>query len=177
MAMARKLGQVLVAGNYELIYGGADVGLMGEVANTVLRAGGTVRGIIPESIAHKVSHHGLTELHVVGSMHQRKMMMFDMSDAFIALPGGFGTLEEVAELLTWSQLGISAKPCGLINVLGYFNHLLSFFDNAVSRGFLKREHREMILVSDEPEDLLSQMMSYKAPVLEKWVEVKASLRA
>ena len=172
MAMARRLGQTLADENYELIYGGADVGLMGEVANTVLKAGGVVRGIIPQSFAHKVSHQGLTELRVVGSMHERKMMMFDLSDAFIALPGGFGTLDEVSEILTWAQLGLHSKPCGLINVQGYFDPLLSFLDNAVARGFMKQEHREMLLVADEPLGLLNQMASYIAPVVEKWVGVK-----
>ena len=174
MAMARRLGQTLADENYELIYGGADVGLMGEVANTVLKAGGVVRGIIPESFAHKVSHQGLTELRVVGSMHERKMMMFDLSDAFIALPGGFGTLDEVSEILTWAQLGLHSKPCGLINVEGYFDPLFSFLDNAVARGFMKQEHREMLLVADEPLGLLNQMASYIAPVVEKWVGVETT---
>ncbi len=124
--MARRLGQALTDGQYELVYGGADVGLMGEVADTVLKAGGVVRGVIPESFAPKVSHQGLTELHVVGSMHERKTMMFDLSDAFIALPGGFGTLEEVSEILTWAQLGLHSKPCGLINVDGYFDPCFRF---------------------------------------------------
>ena len=172
MAMARKLGQALANGNYELIYGGADVGLMGEVANTVLKAGGVVRGVIPESFAQKASHQGLTELRVVGSMHERKMMMFDLSDAFVALPGGFGTIEEVTEVLTWAQLGLHAKPCGLINVDSYFDPFFSFLDNAVSQGFMKPEHRKMLLVSNEPEGLINQMASYKAPVVEKWVGVK-----
>ena len=172
MAMARRLGQVLADRGYELIYGGADVGLMGEVANTVLQAGGVVRGIIPESFAHKVSHQGLTELRIVGSLHERKMLMFDMSDAFIALPGGFGTLEEVAEILTWAQLGLHSKPCGLINVEGYFDLLLSFLDNSVSRGFMKKEHREILLVSQDPTELLKQMATYKAPMVDKWVGVK-----
>ena len=172
MAMARQLGQVLANGNYELIYGGADVGLMGEVANTVLKSGGVVRGVIPDSFAHKVSHQGLTELRVVGSMHERKMMMFDLSDAFIALPGGFGTIEEVTEVLTWAQLGLHAKPCGLINVNGYFDHLLSFLDGAVSQGFMKPEHRKMLLVADEPIGLLEQMATYQVPTVEKWVGVK-----
>lgn len=167
MAIARELGQALADGGYELVYGGADIGLMGEVADTVLNARGVVHGIIPESLAHKVSHQGLTELHVVDSMHERKMMMFDMSDAFVALPGGFGTLEEVAEILTSAQLGHHSKPCGLINVGGYFDLLLLFLDNAVLQGFIKPEHREMLLVSDEPVALLSRMASYEAPVTEK----------
>ena len=172
MAMARRLGEALTDGQYELVYGGADVGLMGEVADTVLKAGGVVRGVIPESFAHKVSHQGLTELHVVGSMHERKTMMFDLSDAFIALPGGFGTLEEVSEILTWAQLGLHSKPCGLINVDGYFDLLLSFLENAVSKGFMKQEHRDMLLVSETPEELLNQAATYKPPTTEKWVGVK-----
>lgn len=170
--MARRLGQVLADGGYELVYGGADVGLMGEVANTVMKAGGIVRGIIPESFAHKVSHRGLTELRVVASMHERKKIMFDLSDAFIALPGGFGTLEEVAEILTWAQLGLHAKPCGLINVDGYFDCLLSFLNGAVEKGFMKSEHLNMLLVAAEPTELLDQLSAYRAPTVEKWVGVK-----
>ncbi len=172
MTMARNLGQALVDQRCELVYGGAHVGLMGEVADTVLKAGGVVRGVIPESFAHKVSHQGLTELHVVGSMHERKKLMFDLSDAFIALPGGFGTLEEVSEILTWAQLGLHSKPCGLINVNSYYDLLLSFFDRAVSDGFMKQAHREMLLVSEDPEDLLNQAASYKLPTTEKWIDVK-----
>lgn len=172
IAMAQELGQALADGGYELVYGGADIGLMGKVADTVLNGRGVVHGIIPGSLADKISHQGLTELHVVGSMHERKMMMFDMSDAFIALPGGFGTLEEIAEILTWAQLGHHSKPCGLVNVGGYFDLLLLFLDNAVLRGFIKQEHRDMLLVSNEPVELLSRMASYEAPVAEKWIGVK-----
>ena len=173
MAMARELGQVILENQYELVYGGADVGLMGEVAGTVLKGGGVVRGIIPESFAHKVSHQGLTELHVVGSMHERKQMMYDLSDAFVALPGGFGTLEEMSEILTWAQLGLHSKPCGLINVNGYFDLLLSFLDSAVTNGFIKQIHRDMLLVSDSTKGLLSGMESYESPTAEKWVGVKS----
>ncbi len=169
MSMARQLGQVLAERRYELIYGGADVGLMGEVANAVLKAGGIVRGIIPESFADKVSHQGLTELRVVPSMHERKKIMFDLSDAFIALPGGYGTLEEVAELLTWAQLGLHTKPCGLINVAGYFDPLLAFLDSAVLNGFMRAEHRRMLLVADEPIQLLGEFESYEVPTVEKWI--------
>jgi len=172
IAMAQRLGQALVDRKHELVYGGADVGLMGQVADTVMKAGGVVIGVIPKSFAHKVSHQGLTELHVVDSMHERKTMMFDLSDAFIALPGGFGTLEEVAEILTWAQLGLHKKPCGLINVDGYFDLLLSFLDNAVSKGFMRQEHREMLLVSNAPEDMLKRLEAYRAPEVEKWVGVK-----
>ena len=171
-AMAQQLGLALVDRSCELVYGGAEVGLMGQVADAVLKAGGVAIGVIPRSFAHKVSHQRLTELHVVDTMHERKAMMFELSDAFIALPGGMGTLEEVAEVLTWTQLGLHAKPCGLINVDGYFDLLLSFFDNAVSKGFMKREHREMLLVSDTPEVLLSRMDVYRAPNIEKWIGAK-----
>ncbi|MDY6844804.1 MAG: TIGR00730 family Rossman fold protein [Thermodesulfobacteriota bacterium] len=168
MEMAKRLGQTLADHHYELVYGGTNVGLMGRVADTVLEAGGVVRGVIPESFAHDISHQGLTELYVVGSMHERKTMMFDLSDAFVGLPGGFGTLEELTELLTWAQLGLHSKPCGLINVDGYFNLLLSFIENAVSNGFIKQEHREMLLVSEDPEDLLNQAATYKMQKTEKW---------
>jgi uncharacterized protein (TIGR00730 family) len=170
--MAQQLGQALVARNYELIYGGAEVGLMGQIADTVMKAGGIVIGVIPNSFAHKVSHQGLTKLHVVDSMHERKNMIFDLSDAFIALPGGFGTIEEVAEILTWAQLGLHTKPCGLINVDGYFDLLLSFLDHAVAKGFMKQEHRDMLLVSNSPDDILKQLETYRAPKVEKWVGVK-----
>jgi len=170
---ARKLGKTLAGRRLELVYGGSEVGLMGEVANTVMQAGGYVIGIIPQSFAHKVSHRGLTELHIVGSMHERKQMMFDLSDAFIALPGGFGTIEEVAELLTWAQLGLHEKPCGILNVSGYFDAFLSFLDRAVKEGFIKREHRDMLLVTEEPDELIDSFGSYVAPTVEKWVELKA----
>ena len=172
ISMAQQLGQALVERKYELVFGGADRGLMGHVANTVLEAGGIAIGVIPKAFAHKVSHQGLTQLHVVESMHERKTMMFDLSDAFIALPGGFGTLEEVTEILTWAQLELHRKPCGLINVDGYFNQLLSFLDNAVAKGFINKEHREMLLVSNSAEDILRRMETYSAPETEKWAVTK-----
>jgi uncharacterized protein (TIGR00730 family) len=171
---ARKLGSTLVRNNLELVYGGADVGLMGEVANTTIQAGGKAIGVIPQSLADKVSHQGLTELRIVASMHERKKMLFDLSDAFIALPGGFGTIEEITELLTWAQLGFHQKPCGLINVSGYFDSFLSFLDHAVSQGFMKEEHRAMVLVSVEPEGLLEQFRSYAPPKVEKWVNAQSA---
>ena len=172
MEMAHRLGQALLDRNLELVYGGADVGLMGEVADTVLKAGGSAIGVIPKSFAQKVSHDGLTELHVVESMHERKGMMFDLSDGFIALPGGFGTLEEVLELLTWAQLGLNMKPCGLLNAKEYFNGLLSFLDHSMAEGFIRQEHRDMLLVTATPEDMLDRFESYRAPDVEKWVAVK-----
>jgi uncharacterized protein (TIGR00730 family) len=170
---ARKLGNALVNCNLELVYGGAEVGLMGEVANAVMRAGGTAIGVIPQSLADRVSHRGLTELHIVSSMHERKQMMVELSDAFIALPGGFGTLEEIAEILTWAQLGFHKKPCGLVNVAGYFDSFLSFLDHAVSEGFMKQEHHDMLFVSDDPATLLERFRSYAAPKVEKWIDLRS----
>jgi uncharacterized protein (TIGR00730 family) len=173
METARKLGNALVCHNLELVYGGAEVGLMGEVANAVMQAGGTAIGVIPQFLADRVSHRGLTELHIVGSMHERKQMMAELSDAFIALPGGFGTLEEIAELLTWAQLGFHEKPCGLINVAGYYDSFLSFLDHAVSEGFMKQEHRNMLLVTGDPAALLERFKTYAAPQVEKWINLRS----
>jgi uncharacterized protein (TIGR00730 family) len=165
---ARRLGSALARRNLGLVYGGAEVGLMGEVANSVLESGGTVIGVIPESFAGRVSHRGLTELRIVGSMHERKQTMADLSDGFIALPGGYGTLEEITELLTWAQLGFHQKPCGLMNVGGYYDRFLSFLDHAVREGFIRQRHREMLLVSTEPEELLERFMSYQPSTADKW---------
>ncbi len=172
MEMAERLGNVLAKQNLELVYGGADVGLMGKLADTVLKGGASVIGVIPESFARKVSHPKLTELHIVGSMHERKSMMFELADGFIALPGGYGTIEEMSELLTWAQLGLSKKPCGIINVNGYFDRLLSFFDGAVAEGFMKQEHRNMLFAEKSPEILLEKFHTYEPPSVEKWVGVK-----
>ena len=165
---ARHLGTTLVRANLELVYGGGDVGLMGEVANAVLDAGGAAIGVIPEFLVPQVSHRRLTALHVVPSMHERKQMMADLSDAFIAMPGGFGTIEEVTEVLMWAQLGLHPKPCGLLNVAGYFAHLLAFLDHAVREGFIRQAYRDMLLVSADPEQLLQQFKSYAAPTMAKW---------
>jgi len=165
---ARHLGTTLVGANVELVYGGGDVGLMGEVANAVLDAGGAAIGVIPEFLVPQVSHRKLTALHVVPSMHERKQMMADLSDAFIALPGGFGTLEEITEVLTWAQLGLHPKPCGLLNVAGYFDHLLAFLGHAVREGFVRQAYRDMLHVSADPDELLRQFRSYEAPTLAKW---------
>jgi len=167
--MASRLGNVLASRGFSLVYGGGAVGLMGIVAEAVLRAGQPVIGVIPRSFAHKIGHHPLTELHLVDSMHIRKAMMYDLSDAFIALPGGYGTIDEMVEILTWSQLGLNGKPCGILNVNGYFDHLLAFFDHAVKEGFVKEEHRAMLLVDDSPESLLDRFSSYKLPKVDKWL--------
>ncbi len=168
LAAAEQMGQALAEHQLGLVYGGSNIGVMGKVADTVLAGSGTAIGVIPEMFADKVGHPGLTELRIVSNMHVRKKMMFDLSDGFIALPGGFGTLDEMMELLTWSQLGINPKPCGLLNVNGYFDHLLAFFDNAASEGFVRIEHQEMLIVSDEPEEILNRFKAYVPPSVEKW---------
>jgi uncharacterized protein (TIGR00730 family) len=168
MRMAETLGKTLVDHQIDLVYGGADVGLMGAVANAVIAGGGKVIGVIPKSLADKVSHRGLNELHIVESMHARKKMMAELSDGVIALPGGFGTLEEITEILTWAQLGLNNNPCGLINVAGYYDKLLSFLDHAVDQGFIKNDHKDMLLVEERPDLLIEKFYSYTSPALEKW---------
>ncbi|MDP6993100.1 MAG: TIGR00730 family Rossman fold protein [Woeseiaceae bacterium] len=166
---AEELGALLAASNIGLVYGGATKGLMGRIADTVLGAGGQVTGVIPAALHDKeIAHEGLTKLHVVDSMHERKSLMAVLSDGFVALPGGFGTVEELIEVLTWGQLQFHSKPCGVLNVDGYFNPLLTFFDNARDKGFLKSVHRDMLLVADTPADLLNQFEHYSPPADEKW---------
>jgi len=153
-----------------LVYGGAAVGVMGAVANAVLEAGGEAIGIIPKSLAVKeVAHDGLSELHVVASMHDRKAMMADLADGFIALPGGWGTLEEIFEILTWAQLGFHHKPCGLLNVEGYYDGLIGFLENSFEQQFVNDLCRPMLMQSNKPEALLDQFSAYKAPKVRKWV--------
>jgi uncharacterized protein (TIGR00730 family) len=170
-ATARRLGAVLAGRHVRLVYGGARVGLMGEVADAVLGGGGEVTGVIPEALrAREVAHTGLADLRVVSSMHERKALMADLSDGFVAIPGGAGTLEEFFEVWTWAQLGIHCKPCGLLNVAGYFDGLLTFLDHAVDERFLRREHRAIVLVDDDPDRLLDRMAAYRAPGIPKWME-------
>jgi uncharacterized protein (TIGR00730 family) len=169
-AAARQLGQVLAEEGIELVYGGASVGIMGELADSVQEHGGHVTGIIPQQLVEKeAAHTGIPNLIVVASMHQRKSQMADMSDGFIALPGGIGTLEGFFEILTWGQLGIHAKPSGILNVEGYFDGLTGFLDHAVREGFLTEEHRDAIIVETEPRRLLEQMQAYTHPVGEKFM--------
>lgn len=166
---ARSLGQLLASSGIGLVYGGASKGLMGILADAVLDAGGSVTGVIPNALRDKeIAHEGLTDLHVVDSMHDRKSLMAVLSDGFVALPGGFGTLEEIVEVLTWGQLSFHAKPCGLLNVDHYYDRLLAFLDHAVSRGFVREAHRRMLLVSDTPAALLDQFEHYEPPVVRKW---------
>ena len=170
-AAARDLGCELAARGIELVYGGANVGLMGAVADAALAAGGRVTGVIPEAlVAKEVAHAGLPDLRVVASMHERKAAMADLSDGFIALPGGWGTLDELFEALTWGQLGLHAKPCGLLNVTGYFDQLLAFMDHMIDEGFVRPECRPMLTVAGSAGELLTQMADYRAPAIEKWVE-------
>jgi uncharacterized protein (TIGR00730 family) len=167
---ARSLGKALVERGLGLVYGGASVGIMGVLADTVLGLGGRVTGVMPESIVRKeVAHRGLTELHVTSSMHERKMLMAELSDAFVALPGGIGTLEEVFEAWTWAQLGLHAKPCGLLNVAAYYDGLIAFLDHTVTERFVKEANRSMLIVSDDPSDLLDRFGAYRAPAVEKWI--------
>jgi hypothetical protein len=167
---ARATGRLLVERGIGLVYGGGNVGLMGEVADAVLAAGGEVTGVIPRALMEReVGHRGLTELHVVGTMHERKALMVDLSDGFVALPGGYGTLDELCEALTWAQLGIHARPCGVLNVEGYFDPLLALFDHAVREGFIRESHRALVLQATGPAALLDAMASFQAPGTEKWI--------
>jgi uncharacterized protein (TIGR00730 family) len=154
---AQQLGRELVARGYGLVYGGGNVGLMNVVANTVLDLRGTVVGVIPNSLVSKeVAHRGLTELRVVGSMHERKALMAELSDGFIAMPGGIGTMEEFFEVLSWAQLGLHEKPCGLLNVAGYYDSLITFLDQAVAKDFIKPKHRALMIVEEDSTELLDR---------------------
>ncbi|MGJ0486489.1 MAG: TIGR00730 family Rossman fold protein [Methylomicrobium sp.] len=168
---ARALAETLVNRGIGLVYGGASIGLMGAVADHVLRLGGRAVGVIPEALMRKeVAHYQLTEMHITHSMHERKMRMAELSDGFIALPGGLGTLEELFEIWTWAQLGFHQKPCGLLNVEGYYNPLIEFLDHAVTEQFVKDSHRAMLIMESEPEKLLDRFADYRAPAVKIWVE-------
>jgi uncharacterized protein (TIGR00730 family) len=167
---ARAAGRAIARRGVGLVYGGGKVGLMGIVADTVLAEGGEVVGVIPEALeAREVAHRGLTDLRVVRSMHERKALMADLSDAFVALPGGFGTFEEFCEVITWAQLGLHAKPCGLLNVGGFYAPLLALFDHAAGEGFVRPEHRAIVLEEDDPERLIERLSGYRPPRVEKWI--------
>lgn len=169
--VAQELGRTLAERDMGLVYGGARVGLMGVMADAALAAGGEVTGVIPSALAAKeIAHSGLSELRVVASMHERKAAMADLSDGFVALPGGWGTLDEFFEVLTWAQLGLHRKPCGLLNVQGYFDRLLSFLEHAVEEGFLRREYGSMISVAESAGRLLDLLETNKPPSVEKWID-------
>jgi len=167
---AKGLAQAIVERGCELVYGGANVGLMGVVADRVLELGGRAVGVIPKALVEmEVAHPSLSELHIVESMHARKTMMTDLSSAFVALPGGIGTLEETFEVLTWSQLGMHSKPVGLLNVAGYYDGLIEFLNRAVTERFLKPEHRDLLLIEEQPSALLSAFSRYRAVQTGKWI--------
>ncbi len=174
-AAAAALGQALVRRQINLVYGGARVGLMGTLADAVLAGRGHVTGVMPEAlVAKEVAHAGLPDLRVVASMHERKALMAELSDGFIALPGGWGTLEEFFEVLTWGQLGFHMKPCGLLNVEGYFDGLLSFLDHSIDERFVKRESRSMILVGRSPDELIDLLDGYVPQSVDKWISASST---
>jgi uncharacterized protein (TIGR00730 family) len=169
--VADDMGRILAQRGIELIYGGGNVGLMGRVADSCLSQGGRVIGVIPRALVEKeITHSGLTELHVVESMHERKALMADLADAFIALPGGYGTWDELCEVLTWSQLGLQRKACALLNVSGYYDPLLAMADRARDQGFLRDAHRELLLSDTDPARLLDRLSNYTAPMADKWID-------
>ncbi len=170
------LGQELARQGIELVYGGSSTGLMGRLADACLEAGGQVIGIIPKLLQEKeIAHKSLTELHVVNSMHERKQLMADFSDGFIALPGGIGTLEEFFEVLTWNQIGYHAKPCGLLDVNGYYACLTDHLDRMTEEGFVMPAHRGMVMTSPDPAELIELFRNYDPPHVEKWIERKKGL--
>lgn len=161
---AASLGRTLARRGIGVVYGGASIGLMGCVADAALDEGGEVIGIIPEALmVNEVAHSGLTEFKVVASMHERKALMARLSDGFIALPGGYGTLEEIAEMITWLQLRIHAKPCGILNVQDYYGHLIRFLDHAVAQGFLKQKHRDKLLIAETVDGVVNALTDFRLP--------------
>jgi uncharacterized protein (TIGR00730 family) len=167
---AEEVGRFLAQRGIAIVYGGGKVGLMGAVADAALAAGGTVIGVIPEMLFGKeIGHTGLTQMHVVRNLHERKAMMADLSDGFVALPGGYGTLEEFCEVITWSQLSLHRKPCGFLNVAGYWNPMVEMFDQAVREQFLKPENRKIVLVDDDIEALMAKMTAWVPDGEPKWI--------
>jgi uncharacterized protein (TIGR00730 family) len=167
---ARELGGLLAQKGVTLVYGGGNVGLMGVVADAALAAGGKVVGVIPEALAAKeVAHLGLTKLHIVKNMHERKALMADMSDGFVAMPGGFGTFEELFEVVTWSQLGFHKKPCGVLNAGGFFDPLLAMVAHAADEGFIRPAHTGILVAASAPETLLERLAAWAPPAGDKWL--------
>ena len=172
---AEELGRALADQGIGLVYGGASVGLMGALADAMLDAGGDAIGVIPQALVEReIAHPGLSDLRVVGSMHERKALMAELADGFIALPGGLGTLEELFEVYTWTQLGLHSKPLGLLDVRGYYAQLAAFLDHAVAERFVTAEHREMLVVEDRAETLIEAFRRWRAPVRTKWIDRSAS---
>jgi len=167
---AERVGELLAQRGITLVYGGGNVGLMGALADAALAGGGRVVGVIPRALAEKeIAHTGLSEMHVVGSMHERKALMADLADAFLSLPGGFGTWDEFCEALTWSQLGLQKKACAFLNVEGYYDALLALTERAAEDGFIREEHRKLLLVDGDAEMLLDRLENYDVPFVPKWV--------
>jgi len=167
---AGAFGRLLAQSGIELVYGGGRVGLMGAVADACLAAGGRVVGVIPEALATKeLAHQGCTELLVVGSMHERKALMAERSDAFVALPGGIGTFEELFEVWTWGQLGLHKKPCGLLNIAGFFDKLLEFLTATAADGFMHAEHLQMVATATDGVELLTRLEQYQPPDVRRWL--------
>ncbi len=169
-AAAGQLGRLLASRHLGVVYGGGNIGLMGALADAALAAGGEVIGVIPEHLVSKELAHRGVDLRVVHSMHERKALMSDLSDAFIALPGGFGTFEEFCEVLTWSQLGLHVKACALLNVEGYYDALLALFDRAVEEGFVRPENRRLVLVDEDADRLLDRLAAWRSPHVERWID-------
>ena len=168
---ARAFGGLLAERGIGLVYGGGTIGLMGLIADGATAAGGEVIGVIPEALrARERDHRGITELHVVATMHERKARMADLSDGFVALPGGIGTFEELFEVWTWAQLGYHDKPCGLLNVAGFFDRMSAFIDHVVDEGFLQPRHREMMIVEEDPAAMLTRLTGYVAPPTRQWID-------
>lgn len=166
------MGRAVVRAGYGLVYGGGSVGMMGAIADTVLAERGAVIGVIPEKLAvAELLHVGVTDMRIVATMHERKALMASLSTAFIALPGGYGTLEELFEVITWAQLGIHSKPVGILNVNGYFDGLLDFIDHSISERFVKAEHRNLFVTASDPDDLLEQLGRHTAPAAPKWISL------
>ena len=168
IAAAEYTGEYLADNDLELVYGGGAAGLMGVLASSCVNKGGTVTGVIPRKIYERVSHIELHSLHIVETMHERKQKMAELADAFIALPGGYGTFEEIFEAVAWLQLGYHSKPCAIYNVCGYYDSLVSFLDHCLDEGFLKREHYDLLFVSDDLDEIFSRFRSYRNRYTDKW---------
>lgn len=174
--LAIELADCLIQRDMTLVYGGATVGLMGILADRMLSQSGRVIGVMPQSLVDKeIAHHGLTKLYIVNSMHERKALISDISQAFVMLPGGAGSLDEFFEMYTWAQLGYHQKPCAILNVNHYYDDLLRFLDKTVEEGFVRAVHRNMVLVDDSPSGLLKQMDAYEAPTYTKWIKRSETL--
>jgi uncharacterized protein (TIGR00730 family) len=172
--VTRSLAHLLVEEGIGLVYGGGSVGLMGVLADEMLARGGDVEGVLPTGLFEReLAHPGLTKMHLVASMHERKALMYELSDGFVAMPGGLGTLDELLEIATWAQLGLHDKPIGLLDVDGFFSGLEAFLDHAVAERFVRPEHRGRLLRADEPADLLSAMRAFEPPpTTEKWIDLE-----